>query len=89
MTGARLLSLISHFIDLAHQLDLSLFRTDYAEERASELEVLESIFPDELEGRLSPNSTRGGGRLQDCREELLDTLTSWKGSGLCRRRRYS
>lgn len=28
--------------------------TDYAEERASELEVLESIFPDELTGTFCP-----------------------------------
>jgi len=50
MTGTLLFPFVSSSsLVLAHH---SPSKLDYAEERASELEVLESIFPDELQGKL-------------------------------------
>ena len=40
---------------LDHLLTHMNTHADYAEERRSELEVLESIFPDELEGESAPS----------------------------------
>jgi len=70
---------------LAHH-SLFLVDSDYAEERASELEVLESIFPDELQGTLSIRLSRESERYgilgnedEQGTREGQDSSERWRG----------